>query len=357
MTKLHLSVSPPVAVTGLAVNERLAPAIHAAQAERNQALDFTKGALVLVMVFYHWLNYFVGLQLEIYRYLRFLTPSFILITGFIVSSVYLRKRNNDAALYRRLWVRGAKLLLLFTALNVAVSAATTQNYNGAPLGLTAFTSNLYGVYVRGDGRAAFDILVPIAYFLLFLPAILAMTRRWSPTPVALAAIGLTLSFVAGRDGAIGPNVELLSFAMLGMAIGTLPLGFIERAGRQPTFVFLAYVLYLAALTVWNVVLPVQVAGVCLSLLVLYLVGDGWGEESRMKRHVIELGKYSLLAYIGQVVVLQVLRRGLQNFTLTGVELAIPLALTFALTGAAVELTAATRRRVPVFDRVYRAVFA
>src|SRR6185436_19807687 len=146
-------------MVGVAVREPDAPAVVQPRSSRNDALDFTKGALVLIMVLYHWLNYFVTLQWDVYRYLRFLTPSFILITGFIVSSVYLRKRNNDAALYRRLWVRGAKLLLLFTALNVAVSAATTQNYNGAPLGVTAFTSNLYGVYVRGDGRAAFDILV------------------------------------------------------------------------------------------------------------------------------------------------------------------------------------------------------
>src|SRR5580704_5753793 len=61
------------------------------KAQRIPALDFTKGALVLIMVLYHWLNYFVGPQADIYRYLRFLTPSFIFITGFLVSGVYLSK--------------------------------------------------------------------------------------------------------------------------------------------------------------------------------------------------------------------------------------------------------------------------
>src|SRR5439155_17798294 len=36
--------------------------------DRVPALDFTKGALVLFMVLYHWLNYFVSPQGEMYRY-------------------------------------------------------------------------------------------------------------------------------------------------------------------------------------------------------------------------------------------------------------------------------------------------
>src|SRR6184192_3526731 len=56
---------------------------------RNSALDFTKGMLVLLMVLYHWLNYFVASEGDFYRYLRFVTPSFIFITGFLISNVYL----------------------------------------------------------------------------------------------------------------------------------------------------------------------------------------------------------------------------------------------------------------------------
>src|SRR5262249_20409824 len=86
---------------------------------RMTSVDFVKGALVLVMVLYHWLNYFVGLQWGGYRYLRFLTPSFIFITGFIVSYVYLSKyRYDDPLLRLRLWLRGLKLLGVFVVLNI-----------------------------------------------------------------------------------------------------------------------------------------------------------------------------------------------------------------------------------------------
>src|SRR5690242_13803806 len=95
-----------------------APAAKPAKASRIPALDFTKGALVLIMVLYHWINYFIGPDLD-YRYLRFLTPSFIFITGFLVSNVYLSKyRVNDPYLPKRLLTRGLKLLAVFIGLNV-----------------------------------------------------------------------------------------------------------------------------------------------------------------------------------------------------------------------------------------------
>src|SRR5271166_4503527 len=70
--------------------------------KRISALDFTKGALVLIMVLYHWVNYFIGLQWPYYRYLRFLTPSFIFVTGFMISNVYLSKYVvDDPRLFKR----------------------------------------------------------------------------------------------------------------------------------------------------------------------------------------------------------------------------------------------------------------
>src|ERR1700683_2255102 len=59
--------------------------------QRISALDFTKGALVLIMVLYHWIDYFIGSGLDLFRYLRFLTPSFICISGFFISAVSLAK--------------------------------------------------------------------------------------------------------------------------------------------------------------------------------------------------------------------------------------------------------------------------
>ena len=59
--------------------------------DRNQALDFTKGVLVLLMILYHWINYFVGISGPVYTYLRFIPPSFIFIAGFLIANVYPTK--------------------------------------------------------------------------------------------------------------------------------------------------------------------------------------------------------------------------------------------------------------------------
>src|SRR5215813_5460686 len=92
--------------------------IKPAAPQRISALDFTKGALVLIMVLYHWINYFIGPQWPYYFYLRFLTPSFIFITGFMISHVYLAKYEvTDLRLPRRLFIRGLKLMGIFLALN------------------------------------------------------------------------------------------------------------------------------------------------------------------------------------------------------------------------------------------------
>ena len=102
------------------VNRELQTTASSPKAQRISALDFTKGALVLLMVLYHWINYFIGPQWEYYQYLRFLTPSFIFITGFMISNIYLSKYDAaDPRLPKRLFTRGLKLMAIFLVLNVA----------------------------------------------------------------------------------------------------------------------------------------------------------------------------------------------------------------------------------------------
>src|SRR5277367_704460 len=157
--------------------------VKASPPHRIAALDSTKGALVLIMVLYHWVNYFIGPQWEYYRYLRFLTPSFIFITGFMISNVYLSKYDaTDPRLAKRLFVRGLKLLAIFVVLNAArafvVPLLSIGGLAGNPLNL----NNLVAVYITGNVMAttgkvvAFHILVPISYLLL-LSAILLRPYR------------------------------------------------------------------------------------------------------------------------------------------------------------------------------------
>ena len=51
---------------------------------------------MLFMVLYHWLNYFVGTYaVNTMITFKFLTPSFIFITGFMISQIQLRRYENS----------------------------------------------------------------------------------------------------------------------------------------------------------------------------------------------------------------------------------------------------------------------
>src|SRR6267143_6134007 len=118
---------------------------------RVPAIDFTKGALVLFMVLYHWLNYFISPQGDFYRYLRFVTPSFIFITGFLISSVYLsRYDTSDSRLVKRLLQRGMKIFGVFILLNVIISLLFRESYGGKVVFGQLSVTNMVAVYVTGN---------------------------------------------------------------------------------------------------------------------------------------------------------------------------------------------------------------
>jgi peptidoglycan/LPS O-acetylase OafA/YrhL len=323
-----------------------------ARGYRNAALDFVKGSLVVTMVLYHWLNYFVGLNWGGYRYLRFLTPSFIFITGFLVSHVYLTAYERDSSRVRsRLVQRGFRLLVLFGVLNL-VAGAFIQGHTGG-----SERASWAEILLTGNGGASFSILVPIGYFLILAPAVLALSKRTGVPLAALAAVAVCASIVSSLVLGGSANLELLSIALVGLSAGTADMTRIDDAVRRPAALMIAYGLYLAAITVFNVPFALQVIGVPLSVLLLYAIGRAWRSPVTPYRWVVELGKYSLFAYVAQIAALQLLRRSLRGHELSGAELAIPFVVALLATGLAVQIVAIVRQRSTLADSLYRAVFA
>ncbi len=309
------------------------------------------------MVLYHWLNYFVDVQWDVYRYLRFLTPSFIFISGFIVSAIYpVSAFRSSPRISRRLLQRGLKLLALFTLLNVMASLLIGRGRDGTAIGPQAFIDRAYAIYVVGDGRALFDVLVPIAYFLLAAPVILAAASRFRAAVPAAAVATLSVAYAANLNGTASPNLELVSMALLGMLAGTVPIDRVGWSLRRPVFLTASYGLYVIAISFWNIIFPLQMIGVCLSVLGIYLLAVRAGSAGPAQRLTIQLGQYSLFAYIGQVAILQALRPFFSPSSLT-VQLLAPFALTLVLMTGAVTILAVVRRESRLVDRAYRVVFA
>ena len=275
--------------------------------QRIPALDFTKGAFVLIMVLYHWVNYFLNLSWTFYKYLHFLTPSFIFITGFMISNVYLSKyAAADPRLPKRLFTRGLKLMAIFLVLNLARTLVVPVLGTGAvvrnPFGL----KNIFTVFVSGnlpasgDKLVSFSILVPISYLLMFSGALMLPYRRYRYTFHVVCVVLLVFILTLGLAGSQSPNLEYIAIGTLGVLAGFSPIEVVNRFVRHPYILGLAYLFYTIAITTWGVPFPLLVVGVVLTLMVIYLVGAGGSASGAIRSEVILLGKYSLLGYISQV---------------------------------------------------------
>jgi len=332
---------------------------------RIAALDFTKGALVLFMVLYHWLNYFVAPEGDMYRYLRFLTPSFIFITGFLISNVYLaRYQIADRRVPVRLMQRGLKLLAVFVCLNVAIGLLFADSYNGRILFWQLSLRNLVAIYMTGNvwvaenaKAAAFYILIPISYLLLLSALLLRASRFYRYTFHIVCVLFLLAIVILNLNGLKSPNLELLTIGLLGVVSGHASIEQINNCVSRPVALLLAYLCYVGAITLWNVTYPLQLVGVYLSLMLIYLLGASGSEPGRMRRHVILLGKYSLFGYIATIAILQVLHRSLRHTNSGALALGLTFVAAFALTMASVEVIDRVRARTMAVDRLYRAVFA
>ena len=331
---------------------------------RNPALDFTKGALVLIMVLYHWINYFLGPHDN--RYLRFLTPSFIFITGFLISFIYLSKYQvTGTKLPKRLLQRGGKILGVFTLLNVVrlplVSGASYAQQD--PAGSSTIKS-LFDVYVVGSGvgggqskAVAFFILIPIGYLLILCALLTFAQRIYRYTFHVTCLVFLLLLVAMAMKGIQSPNLELVTIGLMGVVCGFLPRERVDGAVRHPFFLGAAYVAYLAAITYWNVIYPLQIVGVLLTLMILYAIGQTAGVPGFAKSIVILLGKYSLFGYIAQIAILQVLHRGLYFLDQENFVLFLSFVLSIALTILSVGALDRIKLRFPLVAKVYGAVFS
>jgi peptidoglycan/LPS O-acetylase OafA/YrhL len=325
---------------------------------RIAALDFTKGALVLIMVLYHWLSYFHGPHGAIYKYLRFLPPSFIFISGFLISSAYLAKYQiTDSRLPKRLVLRGLKILGVFVVMNAAISFVFFgfRNMSMDNLEAVYVTGN---VFVVGVGKAAsFYVLVPISYLLLLSAMLLIVCRFYKYTFYVVFALFSLGIFLLNLEGLKSGNLELVTIGLLGLILGYIPLEKINAFVRHPYLVTAAYLGYTAAITYREPNYPVQVVGVCLTLMLIYLVGTGTADFAGVRRQTILLGRYPLFGYIAQIAILQFLRAGMRRTDSGPALLALSLIVAVVLTVLAMIALDRARSKSPAVNRMYNGIFA
>lgn len=308
------------------------------------------------MVLYHWINYFVAADGSIYKYLRFLTPSFIFITGFLISQVYFSEyETSRLQIPNRLLVRGLKLLGIVLCLNIGLStlrinSLATRVSNLAP-------GDMALAYLTGVHAVAFSVLVPIAYLLILSAGLVILSRHYRNVCHIASTAFVTCALLCELKGVGSGYLQVFSIGLLGISVGHISIDRINSVVKRPLALFLAYLTYLSAITLWNDAYLLQIVGVCMSLAVIYWLGDSDPEPGSFRKMLILLGQYSLFAYIAQIVLLQLLRRSLRPLGSSMSAMGIALLASVACTIFSVEILDRVRSRSSGMNKLYAAVFS
>jgi hypothetical protein len=278
---------------------------------RDLTLDLVKGALVVIMVVYHAMNIFSTAGPDEYAYVRFVSGSFILMSGYIVARFNEARFNADwRSTSRRLIVRGLKLLILFTLLNLLVTLTGIGNPDKVQLGIQGYMGTLFEIYVAGKPRyASFQILLPIAYLLVAAPAVLMLGRlsKW------LFLASFATAFAVSLLGIESVNLDFAVLGVIGLSGGILTKSVdkpLAMAGVWSIAVsLLATVMMMKYL---NANLATYALGTIVILKLLYELSKTVGPATAPAGALILLGRYSLVCYIAQIIFMQALSRGLSR---------------------------------------------
>jgi peptidoglycan/LPS O-acetylase OafA/YrhL len=320
--------------------------------ERDEGLDWVKGILVVLMVVYHSLNYSPYSHLA-FIYLGFLPVSFIFIAGFLLTNSYLARYDlKDWRLHRRLVIRGAKLIAIFTALNLGLYfIAWRQGF------LQEFSENFQTIYLGAAGHvASFPILTSIGYLLLLAPLLLGLgsLNRWVLPALAFALV--VLCSLMEWKASVGYHLGMISAGIIGTAFGLLPLRRVTGFARKSFVVIVLYCVYRTCSYFIGDPYALQLTGVVTGLLLLYSLALKLPVETHIFREVVLLGRYSLLGYIMQLGIIQVTVRMFGPFT-TPLAVVILALVALASTWAVTVIVHRLRAKARLVDVTYKAAFA
>ncbi len=339
----------------------MAASDNSAQAKRGRddALDFLKGFLVLIMVVHHSLEYFMGRDYPAIKYFDFVTGAFVFVAGFVVSNIYgARLGLISRQTCWRLIQRACKIILLFLVINTAINVVVKSNYNGRPFGLAQFYSESYSVFWPGNKAvAAFEILLPIAYTLIVSALLLLWFRV--KLLLVLPVSGLLVYCSLLEDPPF--NLYYLCLGLSGFGVGL----FCDRARAHTliqnhyrvifvvcTGVYVALITYLHKDN-----LPLYLFGIVSIVGAFYLYAVDFNYAWPTNRAVVLLGQYSLLGYLAHILFLQLLYRLVRQPWLSAGCAIIPLFLACAFLFALCRTTQSLRRRNGSADYFYKLIFA
>lgn len=363
--------------------------------KRIESFDFVRGMLLVFMTLAHVEFRYAEVcpGEELYYVLRFAQRGFVLLAAYSLTYLSFRAwSENPAPVRNKLVIRSLKLLAVFVVLNgitllfltvirpdtdfvafYAKGSAKGEEY-AAEWGLFRI---LYEVFIVKSGILSYDILVPIAYMLLVAPFVFKLISRNAGLVFTIVAVIVSLILLNTlryeEDGRmiLKPyyNLNLLLYAVAGLVAGLLAMRHREalhrfRQGPIGLLVFAVltaavyFVLFSSGPDEFKKTALYQLFHLLwLSVVLMFLYQLHWiGKRSALvMKPLLLFSRYSLVVYILQVFFLTFLSRvpyPFKGWTLFIFVTAVNLLIVWAC----VIVLDFGRRRFPLVDRTFRAVF-
>lgn len=323
---------------------------------RDLSLDFVKGFLVVCMIIYHVISYFTNAGYSGTQYVRFVTGAFIMTSGYIVSVFYRDKfsldKNNTCV---RLFVRGIKLLLIFTVLNLLVNMFNIQSHKHVTYNLGLFIDNLHSIYVSGKSSLAiFQILVPIAYLLIISPVLLVYYEHKSIMIFFILCLLLCYSFFDLNLF----NLYGLIIGMAGFAAGATNINLNSYSIKFQSVIIIIFLIMMTLMKYFDR----SIISYCIAIIIImklsYDFSKNIKQESILHRLMVLLGQYALLGYLLHILFLQFISLLIMRKRFTvGLEVITIFVGTLVFLTVVCLLLDKLRHRFIYIDKSYKFIFS
>ncbi len=331
--------------------------------KRDEVFDFIKGILVIGMVIYHSFNYFTLNYSLVFEYFSFVARGFILISGFICGAIYYQKyQENRQYVLRRLPIRFLKLIAIFLVINIGIGIISGKIGFGNNNAEISFVDWAMTVFLHGSPYTSnFEILVPIAYVLIVAP-LFFQNIGFKSNLIYVILLAYIIISLLKID--LGYNLHCFLIGIGGISIGLI----YNRIYRFINNKYFQIAATISIFIIYAILIPegfsirqnifVVFVHICIVIINLYSLGRLLDLKGFFPSQVTLIGRYSLMLYIGQIILLRLLRVALgTTFLLMDKELwIIIIAVNIAMVFFAL-LVEKIRKKSRNIERLYRLIFA
>jgi hypothetical protein len=331
--------------------------------KRDEIFDFIKGILVIGMVVYHSLNYFTTGYSVIYDYFSFVARGFILLSGFMCGAIYYSKFQKDRYyVLKRLPIRAFKLISIFLIINISIGMLAGRMGSGNSDAANSILAWTRITLLEGAPYlSSFEILVPIAYVLLISPLFFHKTGFGINLIYVIIFSYMAFSLF---DIDLSYNLNCLLIGIGGISIGLV----YTRINKYLDNIYLRSGLAVFLTIIYVILIPmgfdirqnilITFVYICIVIFNLYSLGRLLNLKKCFSSKIIIIGRYSLFLYIGQIVILHILRSMINTrFSVNDLGLWIIIVSVNIAMVIAATFTEFLRSNSKIMDKAYRLIFA